>query len=222
MGYFSPDFLNFFKELAANNHKEWFDEHRKRYEASVKKPMEQFVAEVINRIKQHQPEVSIPPKDAIFRINRDIRFSADKTPYKTNTSALITPGGRKDMLGKGIYLELGPEHLGIYGGFYQLDTATLLQVRSWMASNLKELQKVLAEPTFSAAFGSLHGERQQRLPKELKEAGEKWPALFQKQFYFYAHLPAKTITSNTLLEVVMEHYTASLPVQELLQKSLRR
>lgn len=220
MAHFSPEFLSFFKELAANNNKDWFDANRKRYEEWVKKPMEQFVADVIARIKQYQPEITIAPKEAIFRINRDIRFSADKTPYKTNTSALITPGGRKDMLGKGLYVELGPEHLGIYGGFYQLDTSTLLQVRTWMASNLKELHSALAEPNFEARFGTLHGEKQQRLPKELKDAGEKWPALYQKQFYFYKHLPAKEITSNNLVEQIMEYYVASLPVQEVLQKSL--
>ena len=83
MGYFSPDYLDFFIELAANNHKDWFDLNRKRYEASVKKPFAQFTQALIDRIAVTNPSFQhVLAKDCIFRINRDIRFSADKTPYK--------------------------------------------------------------------------------------------------------------------------------------------
>ena len=97
--YFSPDFLQFFKELAANNHKEWFDENRKRYETVVKKPFEVFVQHAIDEMAKLDPRLSeLDPKKCIFRINRDIRFSKDKAPYKLNRSAAISVGGRNDMI----------------------------------------------------------------------------------------------------------------------------
>ena len=96
MAYFDTDYLEFFKELAGNNHKEWFDIHRKRYEQSVKIPMQVFVKDLILALKRIDKEIQIEPKDAIFRINRDIRFSKDKSPYKLQSSAIISKYGKKD------------------------------------------------------------------------------------------------------------------------------
>ena len=87
MPYFSPAFGSFFTGLSANNNKEWFDANRKTYEAEVKKPFAAFVEEMILRMSKHEPEIGIKPTDAISRINKDIRFSKDKTPYNTHVSA---------------------------------------------------------------------------------------------------------------------------------------
>ena len=107
MKYFTQDYLDFFKELAANNHKEWFDENRKRYEKSVKDPFKKFVEALIAETHKFDPSVNIEAKDAIFRINRDIRFSKDKTPYKLDRSAIISSGGRKDHSIPGFYIATG-------------------------------------------------------------------------------------------------------------------
>ena len=96
MAYFTQDFIDFFQELSANNHREWFHANKKRYEQQVKVPFQSFVQLMIDRVQEVDRNVVLTPKDAIFRINRDIRFSADKTPYKTNVSAIISSGGKKD------------------------------------------------------------------------------------------------------------------------------
>jgi hypothetical protein len=103
MTCFTTDFNAFFMDLAKNNNKEWFDANRKRYESSVKKPFHAFVGEAIQRIGKLDRTVAIEPKEAIFRINRDIRFSKDKTPYKLSCSAIISPAGRKDHAVPGLY-----------------------------------------------------------------------------------------------------------------------
>lgn len=95
MAYFDENFLKFFKSLNKNNHKEWFDKNKSTYEASVKKPFEKLVADLIFKMQKLHPGFQCEVKDAVFRINRDIRFSKDKTPYKTNVSAVICHGGRK-------------------------------------------------------------------------------------------------------------------------------
>ena len=101
MIYFTKDFIGFFSDLENNNNRDWFHENKKRYETSVKGPFESLVSALISELSKVYPEMTITPKDAIFRINRDIRFSKDKSPYKTHMAALISPGGKKDKTTSG-------------------------------------------------------------------------------------------------------------------------
>ncbi len=96
MNFFNPTFIKFFKDLSSNNSSEWFNENRKIYENEVKKPFALFVETMIGRIKKHEPETKIEPADAIMWINKDIRFSKDKTPYNTHVAANISMMGKKD------------------------------------------------------------------------------------------------------------------------------
>ena len=122
MKFFNPDFIDFFKELAANNHKDWFDLNRKRYEQSVKKPFAAFTQYMIDVIAKENSDFNdLLAKDCIFRINRDIRFSNDKTPYKTMSSAVIATGGKKSTAINGIYFEFSAEHVRVYGGIYEIN-----------------------------------------------------------------------------------------------------
>lgn len=95
MQYFTKDFLDFFKELSANNHKDWFHENKKRYESSVKKPFAAFLNDFFEEIRKHDTEFKVEAKDCIARINRDIRFAKDKTPYNTHYTAFASRGGKK-------------------------------------------------------------------------------------------------------------------------------
>ena len=88
MIYLEKEYLNFFNELSENNNKLWFDENRKRYEKFVKKPFENLITDLIAELSNIDLKITMQAKDAMFRINRDIRFSNDKTPYKTQMSAL--------------------------------------------------------------------------------------------------------------------------------------
>ena len=89
MKYFEKAFITFFKDLENNNNKEWFHSHKKRYENDVKNPMVRFVTDVVEELKNLDSGITIDPKKCIGRINRDIRFSKDKTPYKIRTFAQI-------------------------------------------------------------------------------------------------------------------------------------
>lgn len=223
MNYFSNDFLSFFKELAANNHKEWFDDNRARYEKEVKEPFKVFVGDLIGHIRgTHEPDMLIEPKDAIFRINRDIRFSKDKTPYKTNVSALLSPQGRKAKDFPALYIELGPERLGIYGGLYQLTPAQVKGVREYFAQNLDAFQKLNSDKNFRKHYPEgIVGEAQKRVDKCIADAAEKEPILFQKQFYYYNQLDPKIIPSDGLLITAMDHYEAGSPMMNFLRDALR-
>jgi len=223
MKYFTKEFIEFYKELAANNHKEWFQSQRKRYETNVKTTMEVFVGDLIAAIAKHdQSVVGMRPGDAMFRINRDIRFSKDKTPYKTFSSAAISGGGKKVDGEAGVYVELGPEKLGLAGGIYMPDKEGVLAIRDAMAAEPKVFIKALHDPTFKRLWGDLQGEKNKIIAPEHKEAVAVIPYIMHKQFYFWKELPVKLITSDTLLETVMEHYVAAKPITKLLNQAIQQ
>jgi len=107
----SHNLVLFFKIMGSE--REWFHANKKDYETHVKNPFKEFVQLIIDKVQEVDPTVVILPKDAIFRINRDIRFSKDKTPYKTNVSAALSADGRQDHSKTGIYSEMGAEKFGI-------------------------------------------------------------------------------------------------------------
>ena len=220
MKYFTQDYLNFFMELAANNHKNWFDENRTRYHKSIKKPFEVFVTAVINEMRKSNPAINLEYKDCIFRINRDIRFSKDKTPYKLNRSAIVNVGGKKDKTAPGLYFELTPEHVRVYSGVYGLDKNELQAVREEISENLKEFNSIVSNKNFKETFGEVNGEKNKRIPKEFVEAGEKQPLIFNKQFYIYTTLPAETILEDNLLEQIISKYKVAEPFAKFLEKPI--
>jgi uncharacterized protein (TIGR02453 family) len=168
MAFFTEDFLNFFIELAPNNHKDWFDLNRKRYEESIKKPFYAFTQHVIDRIAQSDASFKdLLAKDCVFRINRDIRFSKDKSPYKLQYSAVIAPNGKKSKAVNGIYFEFGPEHLRVYGGIYEIEKEDLELMREGIANNLDEFQKIYNSKEFKSHFGKILGEKNKIIHYEL-------------------------------------------------------
>ncbi len=220
MNYFSADFLDFFKELAANNHKDWFDENRKRYEKNVKKAFENFVNDLIAEFKKHDPSIEITHKEAIFRINRDIRFSKDKSPYKLNRSAIISPKGRKDKATPGLYLEMGPEHLRIYSGVYQPDKDQLYAIRDYIIQHEAEFNKLAQDKKFLNFFDEIRGDKNKILPKEFKEKATDIPLLFNKQFFWYVTHPAEVVLSEDLMKTVMEAYHTTKALTDFFGKAV--
>ncbi|HOY29456.1 MAG TPA: DUF2461 domain-containing protein [Flavobacteriales bacterium] len=222
MAWFTPDFNKFFIDLAPNNNKEWFDANRKRYEQSVKEPFEAFVAEVIKQVAKVDPKVNITPREAIFRINRDVRFSKDKAPYKSRMSAVVAAGGRKDHSTGGIYFELGPENVAFYGGQYMPEKEQLQGIREHIAANLARFKKLRTAKAFVDRFEGIQGERNKIVPKEFKEAALKEPLIANKQFYFMAELPPSTVSDPKLVQILLDHYKAMKPMNDFLAEGQRR
>ena len=220
MSFFTDDYMQFFKELAANNNKDWFDDNRKRYETSVKKPFNAFVQVMIDRVQAEDDRVTMAPKDGIFRINRDIRFSKDKTPYKTSNSAIVSPGGKKDKTKPGMYFEFGPEHLRYYGGAHMLDKDQVQSVREAIAKDLKGFDKLINDKNFAKYFNGVLGEQQKRMPAELKAAAEEQPLILNKGWYFYSQFDADNITAPNLPDLLMDRYHAAQPLSRFLDQAM--
>lgn len=214
MAFFEQEFLDFFIELAPNNNKDWFDLNRKRYENFVKKPFHDFVKHIIHKIAEKDPSFKdLEPKDCIFRINRDIRFAKDKSPYKMMVSAVVAPSGKKSKAINGVYFELGPEHLRVYGGIYEIEKDDLQAVREGIAQDISTFKKLYSEPAFKNTFGEIRGEKNKVIAKELKEAAEKEPLILNKQWYFFAEFDPKTILDEKVDQIVLSCFEAGRPIE---------
>jgi len=220
MHYFKEDYLNFFKELAANNHKDWFDSNRKRYEENVKSPFHLFVSDLIAAVSQIDPDLHIEAKDAIFRINRDIRFSKDKTPYKLFSSAIISKYGKTDKSYPGMYIELGPEDFTIYGGVYMPAKEEIEKIRREIHNTLPVFNQIIEADKFKSMFGSVQGERFKKVPAVYAETFKLQPLVLNKQWYHFAKLDPRTILRPDLMEVTLEHFRSALPFQNFMIEAL--
>ena len=156
-----PDFLQFLYELSQNNNREWYNQNKKRFESTVKKPFEAFVNALIERIKTFEPDYHPTAKDCIFRIYRDTRFSTDKTPYKTHMSAVFTSQGRKTMHEPGYYFQVSFGSLSIGGGAYFLEKEPLAAVRRAIVKHPRAFRKMIEAPAFIDKFGEIKGEQKQ-------------------------------------------------------------
>jgi uncharacterized protein (TIGR02453 family) len=220
MTFFEKDFNDFFNELYLNNNREWFTENKKRYEKSVKKPFEDFISHMIMKVKELDPDLELTPKEAIFRIYRDIRFSKDKTPYKTQVSAVVGHGGRKNHVKPGMYIQLGQEDARLYCGAYSPNKDQLYAIRNYIVNHMAEFNKELNDTNFKKTFGEIHGEKNKRLPKEFVEAANEQPLLFNKAFYFFKKYPAEVVQKDNLDKIFMKDYHNGLGMRDFLRKAL--
>lgn len=221
MTYFSPDFIEFFKELASNNHKDWFATNKKRYEKEVKKPFYALVDDLFKHVSQIDQGIAGTAKDAVFRINRDVRFSADKTPYNIHVSAALVPGGRKSNQ-PGFYLRLTPEGVHMGGGIYAPDKDSLQKIRQHISNNLEELSAIINASDFINHFNEVKGDSVKRIPKELKPVFDKQPLIAKKQFFYMAdHNKPELIYSEQLTELILEYFRAASQIHHFLREALR-
>lgn len=217
--HFTKEFISFFAELEKNNSTIWFNENKKLYEANVKNPFIAFVEEVIKAIKSKEPAIKMTAKEALFRINRDTRFVTDKSPYKTNMSAAVSVGGRNPTY-PGIYFEFSHKGINIICGVYMIEKDNLLSLRKKIAADIKGFQKIVNGKKFKETFGIVLGEKSKLLPEELKKAALTEPLILNKQFYYAANLPVKSITDDALVKTIASYYDAAKEMNEYLIKGL--
>ncbi|MCM3873990.1 MAG: DUF2461 domain-containing protein [Pyrinomonadaceae bacterium] len=220
MVYFTREYQAFFHQLAKNNSKAWFDSNRKRYEEHVKQPFAAFVEVMLDRIKAEDPEIEIAAKDAIFRINRDIRFSKEKSPYKTHMAANVSKQGRKSKEWPGFYFQFSADRVTVGGGTYVTEPPALYKIRKAVIKNLPSFQKLVTAKAFTSKYGSLQGERNKMLPPEFSQWVIKEPLVANKQFYFMADLDASVLLDKALPDRLMSYYRAGSDINSFLKRAL--
>ena len=156
--------LNFLGELKLNNQKTWFEAHRADYQAA-RGSFELLVNDLIDQLRPSDPLEGLTAKDCIFRIYRDIRFSNDKSPYKTNLAALIAPHNQGNHW-FGYYLSLEPQAKSMLaGGLYNPTQDQLNRFRQAIVKDAAEFKEIIQDPAFVAVFGEVKGERLKTAPK---------------------------------------------------------
>lgn len=216
----NTEFLQFLYELSQNNNRDWFEKNKKRYEATVKKPFEELVGEIIIQLRTFEPDFKIEPKDCIHRIYRDTRFSADKTPYKSHVSAVFTSQGKKTMDQPGYYLHLEFGNLMLGGGGYFLDKEPLAKVRTAIAQDPDSFRAIAFENNFVEKFGEIKGEKNKVLPAEFKDAAKKEPLLANKQFYFMTELDPEICLQPDFHKFVSNYFLAGKPLNDYLRRAI--
>ncbi len=222
MSYFSQDFVDFFDELSKNNNTTWFHANKKRYEEHVKEPFEDFVAEIISRMQKEDPQIQIMPKEAIFRINKDLRFSRDKRPYKQWVSAVVTRGGKKGKDYPGIFFHIGVDGISVGGGLHKIETADIVKVRTAISQNMREFAAIVNDKEFKKKFGELKGDKNKVVPAEFKKDMEKQPLIANKSFYFMAeYKDPTTATRKNLVAFMMNHYKVGKKLSKFLADAVK-
>jgi len=220
MSSLPADFTLFFEELKKNNHKEWFDKNRNRYEQSVKKPFRALVEELMELISVRYPHFNTNPSKAIFRINRDIRFSKNKEPYKLNVAAIFNHAGTRDESGPGFYLHLGEEELFTGGGMYMPDKEQLYKIRQEILYNHHDFKKASAAAGFKKWYGEIRGDRNKVLQEPFKEFASEEPQIALKQFYYFSALTKSDLSSANLARLIYQRWEAAFAMHDFLQQAL--
>jgi uncharacterized protein (TIGR02453 family) len=163
-----PFTIKFLKELQKNNNKEWFEFHRKNYEAA-KEDFSQFITKIISAYAKSDADIaSLNAKDCMFRINRDIRFSKNKTPYKTNLAASINRGGKKSFFA-GYYFHCEPDAKSfVAGGIWMPEADKIKKIRQEIDYNWQEFEKIIMDKKFKTGFGDLENGKETKLTREPK------------------------------------------------------
>ena len=162
------DILSFLTELKKNNNRDWFTSNKSWYE-KVKKDFENIVLKLIQEVSLFDPDIGYPdPKKCIFRIYRDVRFSKDKSPFKTNFGGFIVKGGRNSG-NAGYYLHLEPGESMIAGGAYMPESNILRNIRMDICHRTNEFLDIINEKSFVKTFGELEGEKLKKIPKGFPE-----------------------------------------------------
>ncbi|MCI5054490.1 MAG: DUF2461 domain-containing protein [Flavobacteriales bacterium] len=213
MAYFTKEYEKFFKELKKNNNKDWFQENKKRYEEHVRKPMLSLVEDLIQEMQKHDPDIDPKPSKCLSRINRDIRFSKDKTPYNTHMWAHVSKGTKEDPI-PGIAFRFSEDEGGIMTGFYQPSKDRLEHIRWKISQNLETFQKLKSDKKFVSLYGSIKGESLKRIPKGLQDIYEKEPLIANKQFYYVKNLGMELAYADDIVENLVEHWLVAKPLND--------
>jgi uncharacterized protein (TIGR02453 family) len=214
--------LKFLKDLKKNNNKPWFDANRKQYE-SAKADFAAFVQTLIDAHGKKDKFIAhLQAKDCMFRINRDVRFSKDKSPYKTNMGAFINPGGKKSNLA-GYYIHLEPGGCFAGGGIYMPMPPELSKVRQEIDYNFADFKKIIGSKKFKTAYSDLDRSAEyllNRVPKGYEPANPAADYLKLKSFVAVISIKDADITSAAFKKQVLTAFEALQPLNGFLNEAV--
>jgi uncharacterized protein (TIGR02453 family) len=218
-----PATLKFLKELAKNNNKEWFDANRKKYETARADYIALADAIIKGFCKKDKDFEQLEGRKCLFRINRDIRFSKDKSPYKTNFGASFERGGRISPWA-GYYLHIEPGNKSfIAGGVWQPEPDRMKKIRQEIDYNWSDFRKIISNKKFKLLFGDLEKTKETSLSREPKGYEKSNPAIDYiklKSWVVSASLTDAEVTGKDLLKKILPGFELMQPFIEFLNEAL--
>ncbi|HEY0677202.1 MAG TPA: DUF2461 domain-containing protein [Chitinophagaceae bacterium] len=214
--------LKFLRDLKKNNNKPWFDAHRSQYE-TARSDFEQFIQLVLDKHSRNDPDLKdLTAKKCTFRINRDVRFSKDKSPYKTNFGASMDKGGKKSGLA-GYYFHCEPGNSFLGGGLWMPESAVIKRVRQEIDYSYDEFKKILTAKKLKAYYGGLYtGEDVQlsKVPQGFEKDNPAAEYLKFKSWLVLHNLSDATLTSKDLVKETVEAFKLMQPFVKFLNRAV--
>ncbi|KEO72807.1 DUF2461 domain-containing protein [Anditalea andensis] len=211
--------LIFLEQLSENNQKAWMDENKSWY-LEVKEAFVEEVGKLLNGLIEIEPGMAnFKPKDCVFRQNRDVRFSANKMPYKINMAAYFALGGKKSN-GPGYYLHIQPGKSFVGGGLYMPPADILKRLRQEIDYSGEELRSIITEPSFQKAFEGLKGEQLKTSPRDYDQEHPHIDLLRYKSFEVFTLLPDDLIKEGKVIETSLHTFSLMQPFMQFLYRAV--
>jgi uncharacterized protein (TIGR02453 family) len=225
---FTSETLVFLRGLARHNNKPWFEAHRESYESDVRAPMRALIEEMDVRLARLAPEITGDPKRSMFRINRDIRFSKDKSPYKTHAACWFRHGDASHKVGgdaeegsAGLYFHLQPGKSFVGAGIWMPPRTALNKIRDAIAEDPKGFGRLVDNPRSRRRFGGLNDEAMlKRMPRGFAEDHPAAQWLRYQSFTIGRALGDKQVLSARLPALLEDDFALMMPLVRWLNGAL--
>jgi uncharacterized protein (TIGR02453 family) len=213
---FSPKAIRFLKQLRQNNTREWFVPRKEQFDELLRKPMLELSTLIVHQLRTFAVDHVIDPARAINRIYRDVRFSKDKSPYKSNISAIYPRKGMGKTAGAGYYFSISGDAVELAGGIYMPGPPELAALRKEIGDHPAQCRKVLENPKMTRLVGPLQGEQLTRPPKGYPIDHSAVDLLRRRQLYYFSAMPAAIATQSGLDKLIVKQFRAMAPAVEYL------
>lgn len=211
---FNRKTISFLKELSQNNNKVWFDKNRQRYEDEVRTPAFNYIESMDQHMAKISPHFIVSAKKvggSLMRVHKDIRFSKDKTPYKTNIGINFRHARGKDVHAPGFYLHIEPGNVFLGAGIWRPESSTLRNVRTLIEEYPKEWKKLTGKLTGKQEF-EFGGESLKRPPKGFQAEHPLIEDLKRKDFIAIGNLKASSVYANDFEKQTARLFKAAAPL----------
>jgi uncharacterized protein (TIGR02453 family) len=217
---FTRKTLSFLRSLKRNNNRDWFRARRDHYDEHVREPMIRVVERLADDFRRVAPELIASPKQSLFRIYRDTRFSGDKKPLKTHAAAVFRPRDLPKPQGAGLYFEVAPGWVWIGGGMWRPEPPELVKIREHISDTWPEMQSIARAAAFRRRFEALSGDTMTRVPRGYRTDHPAAHYLKYRQFYGGAEFPASLAHSREFYPTLVATFKALMPLVRFLNQPL--
>jgi uncharacterized protein (TIGR02453 family) len=217
---FSRRTIAFLRALTRNNDRAWFRARKEDYDAHVRGPMVDLLSRLARDFPRFAPELISDPRVCLYRVYRDTRFSADKSPLKTHVAAHFPARGFARNAGAGLYIEIAPQWVWMGGGLYMPSTSDLQAIREHIAVNHRRLRRMLTGAPFRRAVGELSGETLTRVPRGYPQDHPAAEYLRFKQFLAGCEFEAEFAISSRFYPELLTTFKAVTPLVRFLNEPL--